>query len=129
MTIFDYETLTKLGARLFDHADRITSVAAHEMEVDIRSAARVCSNLATLRFRIAEIADRALTQAGAAIRRDLLDAIAALSSRYAAKSMGTGPAYHRPFFVSYSVAASLFALPLDDDLIGFDVLQINAELA
>jgi hypothetical protein len=25
MTIFDYETLTKLGARLFDHADSITS--------------------------------------------------------------------------------------------------------
>jgi hypothetical protein len=28
MTILDYETLTKLGARLFDHADSITNVAA-----------------------------------------------------------------------------------------------------
>ena len=75
MTIFDYETLTKLGARLFDHADSITNIAAHQMELDIRLAARAISNFATLRFRIAEIADRALTQAGAAIRRDLLDAL------------------------------------------------------
>jgi hypothetical protein len=75
MTIFDYETLTKLGARLFDHADSITNVAAHEMEVDIRSAARVCSNLATLRFRIAEIAEAALTQDPAATQRDLLGAL------------------------------------------------------
>jgi hypothetical protein len=42
----------------------------------IRLAARVCSNLATLRFRIMEIAELALTQAGATIRRDLLDALA-----------------------------------------------------
>jgi hypothetical protein len=76
MTVFDYETLTKLGARLFDHADSITNPAAHEMEIDIRLAAQVCSNLATLRFRVAEIAEAALTQAGAAIRRDMLDALA-----------------------------------------------------
>jgi hypothetical protein len=76
MTIFDYETLTKLGARLFDHADSITNPAAHEMEVDIRSAARVCSNLASFRFRVAEIAEIAPTQPGPAIRRDLLDALA-----------------------------------------------------
>jgi hypothetical protein len=44
------------------------------MEIDIRSAARVCSNLATLRFWVAEIGETALTQAPAATRRDLLDA-------------------------------------------------------
>lgn len=33
---------------------------AHEMELDIRLAARVCSNLVTLRFRVAEIAELAL---------------------------------------------------------------------
>jgi hypothetical protein len=50
--------------------------AAHEMEQDLRVAGRVCSRFATLRFRVAEIAEEALTQAGARIRRDLLDALA-----------------------------------------------------
>jgi hypothetical protein len=76
MTVFNIETLNALGARLYDHADSITNVAAHEMELDIRLAARVCSNFATLRFRVAEIAEMALTQDGAATRRDLLDALA-----------------------------------------------------
>jgi hypothetical protein len=47
MTTFAYETPTKLGARLFDRADSTTNVAAHEMELNVRFAARVCSNLAT----------------------------------------------------------------------------------
>jgi hypothetical protein len=76
MTVFDYETLNALGARLYDHADSITNVARHEMEVDIRLAARACSNLASLRFRVAEIAEAALAQPGAAIRRDLVAALA-----------------------------------------------------
>ena len=46
------------------------------MEQDVRLAGRAISNLATLRFRVAEIAEAALTQPGAAIRRDLLDALA-----------------------------------------------------
>jgi hypothetical protein len=57
---FDYEMLTKLGARLFDHADSMTNVAAHEIELDN------CSNLATLRFWIMEIAEPAPAQAQAA---------------------------------------------------------------
>jgi hypothetical protein len=77
MTIFDYETLTKLGARLFDHTDSITNVAAHQTEIDIRMAARAISNFATLRFRVAEIAEAALAQDPAATRRDLIDALAA----------------------------------------------------
>jgi len=35
-TIFDIETLNAVSARLFDHADSIINVAAHEMEKDIR---------------------------------------------------------------------------------------------
>jgi putative tryptophan/tyrosine transport system substrate-binding protein len=41
-----------------------------------RLAARAFSNFATLRFRIGDIAEAALTQPGAATRRDLLDALA-----------------------------------------------------
>jgi hypothetical protein len=76
MTMFTIETLSALGARLFDHADSITNPARHDMEVDCRLAARALSNFATLRFRIEEIAEAALTQAGAAIRRDLIAALA-----------------------------------------------------
>ena len=42
MTVFDYEMLTKLAASLYDHGDSITNVAAHQMEIDIRLAARGC---------------------------------------------------------------------------------------
>jgi hypothetical protein len=76
MTVFNIETLNALGARLFDHADSITNAARHDMEVDCRLAARVCGNMASLRFRIMEIAEHALTQAPAATRQDLLDAVA-----------------------------------------------------
>jgi hypothetical protein len=62
-------------ARLFDHADSITNVAAHEMEQDLRLAARAISNLPTLRFLIAEIAEQALTQPGPAVRRDRFAAL------------------------------------------------------
>lgn len=76
MTVFNIETLSALGARLFDHADSIVNVAAHEMEGDLRLAARVCEKLSSLRFRIAEIASTALHQNGAATARDLRDALA-----------------------------------------------------
>jgi hypothetical protein len=72
---FDIETLNALGARPFDHADSIVNVAAHEMEMDIRQAARALALFATLKFRIAEIAEMALTQAGAATARDLRQAL------------------------------------------------------
>jgi hypothetical protein len=64
------------AARLFDHADSITNVVRHDMEVDCRLAARVCGNMATLRFRIMEIAEAALTRPGTTIRRDLLEGVA-----------------------------------------------------
>jgi hypothetical protein len=34
------EGLSQLGARLLDHADSITNIAAHEMEQDLRVAGR-----------------------------------------------------------------------------------------
>jgi hypothetical protein len=74
MTVFNIENLAALAARLFDHADSITNPARYDIEVDCRLAARVCGNMASLRFRIGEIAEAALTQPGAATRRDLLDA-------------------------------------------------------
>jgi hypothetical protein len=52
------ETLSALGGRLFDYAASITNGPAHEMEIGILLAARVCSTLATLRFRVAEIVER-----------------------------------------------------------------------
>jgi hypothetical protein len=76
MTVFSIETLNALGTRLFDHADSITNPARHDIEVDCRLAARVCGDMASLRFRVGEIAEAALTQPGAAGRRDLIAALA-----------------------------------------------------
>jgi hypothetical protein len=75
ITNFDIEALNALGGRLFDHADSITNVAAHEMEPDIRLAAQACDKLAGLRFRVAEIAAVASNQNGGATARDLRDAL------------------------------------------------------
>jgi hypothetical protein len=70
-TAFDIEALNALSARLFDHADSITNVAAHEMARDIRLTAKACDKLAGLRFRVAEIAAVAPHQDGGATARDL----------------------------------------------------------
>jgi hypothetical protein len=56
-TTLDIEALNQLALRLDDAADSITNVAAHEMEKDIRTAARVASWAAHVRFVVAEIAD------------------------------------------------------------------------
>jgi hypothetical protein len=81
-TTFDIESLSALSARLFGHADSVTNVAAHEMEGDIRLAAKACDKLAGLRFRVAEIAAVAPHQNGGATARDLryaLDSAARVS--------------------------------------------------
>jgi hypothetical protein len=72
-TVFNIETLNAIGARLFDHADVITNVGA-----DLRLAARIADKLASLRFRIAEIAEAALAHPEwdrAAFARDLRSAL------------------------------------------------------
>jgi hypothetical protein len=74
-TKFDAATLAALCTRLHDHADSIVNVAAHEMEMDVRQAARAFALFATLKFRIAEIAEVALSQAGPATARDLRQAL------------------------------------------------------
>jgi hypothetical protein len=73
ITTFNIETLNAIGARLSGHADTITNAAA-----DLQMAARIAHKLASLRFRIAEIAEQALTQEWdrAAFARDLRDALA-----------------------------------------------------
>jgi hypothetical protein len=72
---FTITFLTTFSVRLLDHADSITDFRDHEMERDLRTASRVCSSLASLRFRVAEIAEMALDQDGGATRRDLQQAL------------------------------------------------------
>ena len=72
---FDAETLAALCTRLHDHADGIVNVAAHEMEQDLRLAARALDLFATLKSRIQEITEMALSQAGGATARDLRQAL------------------------------------------------------
>ena len=52
-TAFDIEALNALSARLFDLANSIANVAAHEMGIDIRVAARTCDKHAGLLGKIA----------------------------------------------------------------------------
>jgi len=78
-TVFDIETLNTLGGRLSDHADAITNHARHDVARDLRLAAQVTAKLASLRFRIDEIAEQLLAHKewdGAALARDLRDALA-----------------------------------------------------
>jgi hypothetical protein len=58
--------LNTLSRRLIDHADSIDSIRDRDKEQDIRLASRVCNALCGLRFRVAEIAEMALEQDGAA---------------------------------------------------------------
>jgi hypothetical protein len=67
MKVFDTPTLASLATRLFGHA-----AAAHQMEVDIHLAAKVCSNLAALRLEVAEIAAKTKDRDTARELRDAL---------------------------------------------------------
>ena len=77
---FDIATLNAISARLCDHADSITNAARTDVAADLRLAARVADSLANLRFRIDEIAEKAIEHPEwdrAAFARDLRDALAA----------------------------------------------------
>jgi hypothetical protein len=74
-TIFNIETLTALGGRLHDHAEDLAAEVAFEPVRDIRLAARVCDTLAGLRFRVMEIAAKALTTPALTMQRDLFEAL------------------------------------------------------
>ncbi len=76
-SIFNIENLNQLGARLFDHAETLAGDGSpHEIEqilADIRLAANATDKLASLRFRVSEIASDATTPP--ATRRDPLSAL------------------------------------------------------
>jgi hypothetical protein len=83
-TIFDIPTLNAISGRLCDHADGLMSPAiaspatVTDIAADLRLAARIADKLASLRFRIAEIAGKAIEHPewdNAAIARDLRDAL------------------------------------------------------
>jgi hypothetical protein len=71
-TIATSEQLRAISARLLDRAETINQVTLADLAKDIRVAAGVCSTMSSLRFRIMEIAEKALIHDGAAIRCDLL---------------------------------------------------------
>jgi hypothetical protein len=58
LTAFSIENLNAIGARLFDHADAIRNAARRDVAADLRLAARIADKLASLRFRISEIAGK-----------------------------------------------------------------------
>jgi hypothetical protein len=77
--LFDIEQLNALAVRLSDRADQISQITLWDLARDLRLAAQVTAKLATLRFRIAEIAGELLAHPewdGAAVARDLRDALA-----------------------------------------------------
>jgi len=74
----DYETLTAVGARLSRHAEDITNAARQDIANDLRLAAVMASKFASLRFRVAEIAPKAIDHPEwdrAAFARDLRAAL------------------------------------------------------
>ena len=78
ITKLDIEGLNALGVRLFEHADAITNAARRDIASDLRLAAVVASRLSSLRFRISEIASRALDRPewdAAAFARDIRAAL------------------------------------------------------
>lgn len=73
---FDIETLNALAARLTEHADSV--LARRDAERDFRMGAEACRRLASLRFRVAEIAKQALDRPqwdAAAFARDIQQAL------------------------------------------------------
>ena len=77
--LFDIEQLNALAVRLSDRADQISQITLWDLARDLRLAAQVTAKLASLRFRIDEIAEQLLAQKewdGAALARDLRDALA-----------------------------------------------------
>jgi hypothetical protein len=72
--ILNIETLNAIGASLCAYADTIAKTLPG-IARDTRLAARAIDKLASLRFRVGEIADMVLTQDGGATARDLRDAL------------------------------------------------------
>jgi hypothetical protein len=71
-TPFSIEALKQLSTRLFDHADAITNSAARDIESDMRSAARVASDMASLRTHIKAVVAACKDESTARYLRKLL---------------------------------------------------------
>ena len=71
--ILNTEMLTAIAAKLFEHSDNVKSVPWQDIALNLRLAARLAEKTASIRFRIAEIADMALAQDPGATARDLRD--------------------------------------------------------
>jgi hypothetical protein len=70
---WDIETLSALGIRLADHLERLGAEPEFEdVAADLKLAVRALDKFSSMRFRLAEIAARALIEDGGVIRRDLL---------------------------------------------------------
>jgi hypothetical protein len=74
--VLNIEMLTAIAAKLFEHSDNIKSVPWQDIALNLRLAARLAEKFASLRFRVAEIAEMALRQDPGASARDLRDALA-----------------------------------------------------
>ena len=77
-TIFDTEMLNTIAIRLYDRAEEIQQIALADLNHDLRLAAQVCTRLADVRLRIAEIAANVLNHPNwdrAAFARDLRELI------------------------------------------------------
>ena len=73
--ILNTEMLTTIAAKLFEHSDNVKSVPWQDIALILRLAARLAEKTASLRFRVQEIAEMALTQDPGATARDLRDAL------------------------------------------------------
>ena len=71
-TRMSIEALKKLSTRLFDHADAITNAAARNIESDIRLAAHIASDMASLRVHLKAIATACKDESTARDLRKLL---------------------------------------------------------
>jgi hypothetical protein len=72
---FDHVMLGLLAEKLRDHADSITNVAAHQMELDVRLAAMALDRLAAFRLRLVQIADACERQGLAVTAYDLTEVL------------------------------------------------------
>jgi hypothetical protein len=69
--ILDVSSLNAISLHLSERADSIHQFSLQDLIYDLRVASKVCDKLSSLRFRIGEIAEAALTQDPGATARDL----------------------------------------------------------
>jgi hypothetical protein len=73
--ILNTEMLNEIAAKLFEHSDNVKNVPWQDIALNLRLAARLVEKMSSLRFRVAEVAEMALSQDPGATARDLRDAL------------------------------------------------------